>query len=87
MTTLELETKHSVAMSTKIAVGFVVATAIMVVASFAAAVFATLAQPKATAIVPTTTTQPTLTAAPGVQVTQNSIKGVTYDEVIVSTQP
>lgn len=70
---LELETKQSVAMSTKIAVGFVVATAIMVVASFVAAVFVTMARPKPT------------TSAAGVQMMQRTVNGVTYDEAVVST--
>jgi|GEM_PF-6435010 len=70
---LELETQQGVAFSTKIAVGFVVATAIMVVASFAAAVFVTMARPKST--VSTT----------GVNMTQRTINGTTYNEAVVST--
>jgi hypothetical protein len=84
MPNLEIQTQQRTATSTKIAVGFVVATAVMVVASFAAAVFATIGRPQSTAVTPSVT-QPSVSAAAGVNLTESTVNGQTYTETVVST--
>lgn len=85
MNTLELETEQQTRTSTKLALGFVMATAMMVVASFAAALIVQFTQPKATAVTPLVTSRTSTFAAPGVTISTTSMNGVTYDGTVIST--